>query len=98
MKYKVQINIKSNFAIKKILNLNFSNRKFNFSKKNSKIKDLEINIEEYKFINLAFNRYPYNFYSLLNGCLVCERKNKKLSKNEIYFWNWLNSLNFRHSN
>lgn len=98
MKYKVQINIKSNFAIKKILNLNFSNRKFNFSKKNSKIKDLEINIEEYKFINLAFNRYPYNFYSLLNGCLVCERKNKNLSKNEIYFWNWLNSLNFRHSN
>lgn len=98
MKYTVKIIIRNNFKIKKIIDLNFKSKKFNFSKKDNENKSLKINIDEHKFINLAFNKYPYNFYSLINGCLNCERKSKKLSKNEIYFWDWLNNLNFNFKN
>ena len=98
IKYTVKIIIRKNFKIKKIINLNFRNKKFTFSKKENENKNLKINIDEHKFINLTFKKYPYNFYSLINGCLNCERKNKKLSKNEIYFWDWLNNLNFNFKN
>ena len=74
MKYTVKIIIRNNFKIKKIIDLNFKSKKFNFSKKDNENKSLKINIDEHKFINLAFNKYPYNFYSLINGCLNCERK------------------------
>ena len=98
IKYEAQIIIRNNLMVKKIINLNFKNRKFKFSKKSNEDKNLKINIDEHKFINLIFNKYPYNFFSLVNGCLNCERKNKKISKNEIDFWDWLNNLNFNFKN
>jgi L-ascorbate metabolism protein UlaG (beta-lactamase superfamily) len=94
-KFIVKIRVYQNTQLEKIIIINLNKSQIFINENQKKIGfDLNIDIQKYKIANLIEKRYPMNFLTFHNGGYICERKNNKLSKPEIFFWNWIENLQF----